>query len=231
MDCPEPIKIETPELNIKKSRKFKTKDENGKIHEIEMGITQNTIIFKTEINNEIYTKKYLKYYSYDELKQNNIFIFQENIEEIYEQLEIYTNSEEIICKINENNIIITLYTKIKKYPEINIELKEEFIDNDSKINILFEKYKNLEAENKILKTEIENLKKAFNKYKNEQKSEIQNLKTQILNINSINFKSINEHSKENNNKFSDSLIVKEGESKMICDWINPSKNINIKVEL
>ena len=74
MDCPEPIKIETPELNIKKSRKFKTKDENGKIHEIEMGITQNTIIFKTEINNEIYTKKYLKYYSYDELKQNNIFI-------------------------------------------------------------------------------------------------------------------------------------------------------------
>ena len=63
------------------------------------------------------------------------------------------------------------------------------------------------------------------------KSEIQNLKTQILNINSINFKSINEHSKENNNKFSDSLIVKEGESKMICDWINPSKNINIKVEL
>ena len=145
MDCPEPIKIDTPELNIKKNSKFKTKDENGKIHEIEMGITQNTIIFKTEINNEIYTKKYLKYYSYDELKQNNIFIFQENIEEIYEQLEIYTNSEEIICKINENNIIITLYTKIKKYPEINIELKEEFIDNDSKINILFEKYKNLEA--------------------------------------------------------------------------------------
>jgi hypothetical protein len=230
MDCPEPIKIETPELKVKKNRKFKAKDKKGKIIEIEMGITQNSIIFKAEINNDIYVKKYINNYSYDQLKQNNIFIFQENIEEIYEQLEIYTNSEEITCKINDNNIIITLFTKIKKYPEINIELKEEFIDNDSKIKILFEKYKTLEAENKILKTEIENLKNIFNKYINEQKSEIQNLKNQILNINN-NRKQINERTKEIQNKFSDSLIVKEGESKMICDWINPGKNINIKAEL
>ena len=56
------------------------------------------------------------------------------------------------------------------------------------------------------------------------------MKNQILNINN-NRKQINERTKEIQNKFSDSLIVKEGESKMICDWINPSKNINIKVEL
>ena len=114
MDCPEPIKIETPELKVKKNRKFKAKDKKGKIIEIEMGITQNSIIFKAEINNDIYVKKYINNYSYDQLKQNNIFIFQENIEEIHEQLEIYTNSEEITCKINDNNIIITLFTKIKK---------------------------------------------------------------------------------------------------------------------
>ena len=59
MDCPEPIKIETPELKVKKNRKFKAKDIKGKIIEIEMGITQNSIIFKAEINNDIYVKKYI----------------------------------------------------------------------------------------------------------------------------------------------------------------------------
>ena len=114
MDCPKPIKMETSKQKVKKYKKFKTKDEKGKIHEIEMGITENFIIFKAEIINDIYAKKYINNYSYDQLKQNNIFIFQENIEEIYEQLEIYTNSEEITCKINDNNIIIILFTKIKK---------------------------------------------------------------------------------------------------------------------
>ena len=56
------------------------------------------------------------------------------------------------------------------------------------------------------------------------------MKNQILNINN-NRKQINERTKEIQNKFSDSLIVKEGESKMICDWINQSKNINIKAQL
>ena len=31
------------------------------------------------------------------------------------------------------------------------------------------------------------------------------------------------------NKFPDSLIVKQEESKMICDWINPNRNIKAKL--
>ena len=181
MDCPEPIKLSTPDLplKLKKSKKFNSRDEKGKAHEIEMGIAENSILFKAEINNGIISKKYSSIYSFDKLKQNNIFIFQENIQEIYEQLEIYINAEEVHFKLNENNITISIFTKIKKFPEINFELKPEFIDNNKIINILMEKFKNLEDENRNLKIKIENLEINYNKSINEQKSENQVLKSEI----------------------------------------------------
>ena len=57
MDCPEPIMIRTPDLKTKKSRKFNSKDEQGKEHEIEIGVTNESIIFKSEINNGIITRE------------------------------------------------------------------------------------------------------------------------------------------------------------------------------
>ena len=44
----------------------------------------------------------------------------------------------------------------------------------------------------------------------------------------INKKKEKERQKEMN-KFPDSLIVKREESKMICEWINPNKNIDSKL--
>ena len=123
MDCPEPIMIRTPDLKTKKSRKFNSKDEQGKEHEIEIGVTNESIIFKSEINNGIITKKYSNIYSFDTLKKNNIFTFQENIEEIYDQIELYIEDEPVSSTVNENSIIIKTSTKIKKYPEIIFELK------------------------------------------------------------------------------------------------------------
>lgn len=238
MDCPEPIKLSTPDLplKLKKSKKFNSRDEKGKAHEIEMGIAENSILFKAEINNGIISKKYSSIYSFDKLKQNNIFIFQENIQEIYEQLEIYINAEEVHFKLNENNITISIFTKIKKFPEINFELKPEFIDNNKIINILMEKFKNLEDENRNLKIKIENLEINYNKSINEQKSENQVLKSEIEDLKNdlnsikeyINKKKEKERQKEMN-KFPDSLIVKQEESKMICEWINPNKNIDSKL--
>ena len=238
MDCPEPIKLSTPDLNLtlKKSKKFNSRNEKGKTHEIEMGIANNSIIFKAEIKNGIINKKYLSIYSFDKLKQNNIFIFQENIEEIYEQLEIYINAEEVHFITSENNITISIFTKIKKSPEINFELKPEFVDNNTIINILMEKFKNLEDENRNLKIKIENLGNNYNKSINEQKSENQVLKREIENLKNdldsikeyVNKKKEKERQKEMN-KFPDSLIVKQEESKMICEWINPNKNIDSKL--
>ena len=192
MDCPEPVLIETPkaDLKTKKSKKFNSKDEKGKNLGIEMGLTNDSIIFKCEINNGIITKKFSSIYSFNKLKQNNIFTFQENIEEIYDQLEIYFNDEPVSSKINDNNVIIKVLTKIKKFPEIIFELKKEKIDNKEIINIMSEKinnleikinnlessnksikieYDNLKSENKALKLEIENLKKNINQI-NEKKS-------------------------------------------------------------
>ena len=238
MDCPEPIKLSTPDINLtlKKSKKFNSRDEKGKAHEIEMGIAENSILFKAEINNGIISKKNSSIYSFDKLKQNNIFIFQENIEEIYEQLEIYINAEEVHFITSENNITISIFTKIKKSPEINFELKSEFVDNNTIINILMKKFKNLEDENRNLKIKIENLGNNYNKSINEQKSENQVLKREIENLKNdldsikeyVNKKKEKERQKEMN-KFPDSLIVKREESKMICEWINPNKNIDSKL--
>ena len=210
MDCPEPIKIETPDLKPKKSKKFDSIDESGKKHQIEIVVTNNSILFKTEIDNGIITKNFNATYTYEKLKENNVFLLQDNVEEIYEQLEIYINNEPVTSKIYENKIIITLITKIKKYPEITFELKQELLDKDKLINIMMDKISNLELENKSLKTEIENLKnnlKSINDYINEQK----------------------EKERKKNIPFIDSLIVREDEINLVKNWINPNSDIKAKL--
>lgn len=99
-----------------------------------------------------------------------------------------------------------------------------------------EKFKNLEAENQILKTKIENMENNYNKSLNEQKSENQTLKKEIENLKKdfipikeyVN-KKIEELKQKLMNKFPDSLIVKEEESKIIWEWINPNKDIKAKL--
>ena len=57
MDCPKTITIETQtNLKLKKSKKFNSKDENANNHEIKMGLDDNSIIFKAEINNGLLIK-------------------------------------------------------------------------------------------------------------------------------------------------------------------------------
>ena len=233
MDCPEPVLIETPkaDLKTKKSKKFNSKDEKGKNLGIEMGLTNDSIIFKCEINNGIITKKFSSIYSFNKLKQNNIFTFQENIEEIYDQLEIYFNDEPVSSKINDNNVIIKVLTKIKKFPEIIFELKQEKIDNKEIINIMSEKINNLEIKINNLESSNKSIKIEYDNLKSENKTlklEIENLKKNINQINEY-INQQKEKEKKKTLKFGDSLIVKEDEDEMICNWINPNKNIKTKL--
>jgi len=208
MDCPKPIQMETKKdknLKTKKSKKFNTKSEDGKTYEIEMGLSEDSIIFKSEINNGIVPKTYSSIYSFDKLKQNKIFALQEDIEEVYDQIELYIDEEPVTIDFKGNNIIgIKILTKVKKSPEINFELKEEIVNDKEIIKILIDKISSLESENKSLKEDLKEIKE----YIYEQKKEKERKKKL---------------------KFVDSLIVKEDESKMICDWINP--NVNIKTKL
>ena len=233
MDCPEPVLIETPkaDLKTKKSKKFNSKDEKGKNLGIEMGLTNDSIIFKCEINNGIITKNFSSIYSFNKLKQNNIFTFQENIEEIYDQLEIYFNDETVSSKINDNNVIIKMLTKIKKFPEIIFELKQEKIDNKEIINIMSEKINNLEIKINNLESSNKSIKIEYDNLKSENKTlklEIENLKKNINQINEY-INQQKEKEKKKTLKFGDSLIVKEDEDEMICNWINPNKNIKTKL--
>ena len=152
MEYAQPISLETPDLKIKKSKKINVKDNQFKNNEIQMEMTNKFIIFKAEKNSWIITEKYSNTYDFDTLKKNNLFILQENIEEIYDQLEIYINDQVVNISFKEDNIIITIFTKIKKCPEINFELKKQILDNNQKINVLMEKIVHLVKENQNNKT-------------------------------------------------------------------------------
>lgn len=210
-------------FQIKQKKTFKAKDQNEKIYEIEMGICDNYIIFRAEINNGIITKKYFDNCPFEKLKRINIFNFYNKIEEIYEQLETYIQDKGISLLVNKNNIILTISTNINIYPNIIFELKQENIDNNQIINVLMEKVSNLESENKKLKEDMENMKQTLTILN-------ENISFLVSENNDIK-KSFNQINVQNNiiNIFQDSSIVEPKESYMICNWINP--NLTIKAKL
>ena len=125
MESPKTINGETQFSQIKKSKKFSSKDEKGQTYEIEIELTNDSIIFKSEINNEVITKRYSSIYSFDKLKQNKLFSILENIEEIFDQLEVYIKDDQVTSKLNENHLIITLITINIRYPEMTFELNKK----------------------------------------------------------------------------------------------------------
>ena len=218
MESPKTINSETQFSQIKKSKKFSSKDEKGQSYEIEIVLTNDSIIFKSEINNEVITKRYSSIYSFDKLKQNKLFSILENIDEIFDQLEVYIKDDQVTSKLNENNLIITLITRVKKYPEITFELKQEIMDNKQIINILIDKVAKLESKNKDLESEIKYLKTENEKIKN--------------NINTINeyIKEKKEKESIKNSPFNgSSLILKNDEINKVCDWIKPKTKIKTKL--
>ena len=116
---------------------------------------------------------------------------------------------------------------------------------ESKINYLEKRIKDLESKNKKLESKNNNLE--LNAYS--MQSNINSLESKISSINSENIylkkeienlknnlNLINEYinaQKENKRKkylnFGDSLIVKESEINMICDWIKPDVKIKTKL--
>ena len=176
-----------------KSKKFNAKDEKGKNYEIEMELTKDSIKFKTEINNGITIKKYSNIFSFDKLKENIVFTIQDDIKEIFDQLEIYIDDYPVSCEINENNIIIKIITKIKKSPEIILELKQEAVDKKDIIEILLEKINLLEAKNNNLESKIGDLElknnteiknNDLNSNNNDLKLLVNNLESKLTNLES-----------------------------------------------
>lgn len=222
MQC-EPIEAETEQepksdkikQQLKKIKIFKSLDENGKDHTIEMKLINNNIELKSDVNNNnsVMKEKYCNIFSFNQLKKNNIFAIQENIEEIFDQLEIYVSDEQVYSQISDNNLIITIFTRVKKYPEIKFELKKQNLNKDEMIKILSERISKLESENEkilskftILELENKDLKK-----------EIESIKEYI------------EDQKNKQNLFKDSLILKPEEINMVCNWIDPNKKIKARL--
>ena len=217
MECPGPVEIKTLSPKIKKSKKFNSKDEKGQSYEIEIALTKDSIIFKSEINNEVIVKRYSSIYSFDKLKQNKIFSFLDSIEDIFDQLEVYIQDDEVTLKLVENKLLITLKTHIKKYPEITFELKQEAMNDKQIVNILIDKVAILEIKNKNLESEVKYLKTENEKMMN--------------NLNEINeyIKDQKEKERIKNLIFNDSLILGKDETKMVQEWIKPNSKLKTKL--
>ena len=96
-------------------------------------------------------------------------------------------------------IINELNIKVNKFENENQELKNENIEIRNRINELENIVKKIQKENENIIKKLETKKIDENKEKNEI------------------------------NPFYESVIVKKEESKTICDWINPNKNLKFKL--
>ena len=219
-----------------KNKKFNSKDEKGINYEIEMELTHDSIKFKTEINNGNITKKYSNIFSFDKLKENIVFTIHDNIEEIYEQLEIYIDDTPVSCEINENNIIIKIITKIKKSPEIILELNQEKVDKKEIIEILLEKIKLIEEKNNNLESKLSTLESNNSaslsnnniNTNNEFKSLLNDLQSKITNLESKN-KELDNKNKELESKISNLFSKNNNIETTITNMKSKNKEIESKI--
>ena len=97
------------------------------------------------------------------------------------------------------------------------EKYDNLIEIITELNLKVNKFEN---ENQELKNKINDLEKKVKKLEIENENIIKKIETKKI-----------EENKEKNeiNPFYESIIVKKEESKMILDWINPNKNLKIKL--
>lgn len=209
------------ETNIE-GLKFTGFNESKKKYIMTMRIVNDKLIIDSYSENDINNAYYKTEKNFNELIQNKFLTIYENIFEIFTALTSFildkeSHKEYSKIKEEEKSITLSIPLNLGKYKEFNIKL------NESKIT----------PELKIIKLE-QTLK--------EQQNEINKLKEKTLELERQNIilmdkiKLFENEKKEKEdyffkNLFSDSLIIKPEETKILYDWICPSPNTKIHFEL
>ena len=202
-----PVSCEMKENNIIIKLTTKVK----KIPEIIFELKQEEIGQKQLINILIEKINILEEKNKDvESKNNNLESKVNSLESKITNLESTNNSLESKIKnlVSKNN---SFESKITNLISRNNSLESKIINLETKNNNLESKISSVNRENFSLKKEIEKLKNSINVFDEYVKMQKEIEKEQYKFI------------------FSDSLIIKELEKKMICDWIKPNANIKTKL--
>ena len=124
---------------------------------------ENTQYFSFE---ETYTLEKLK-------KINNIFLIFDSIESMRDSIEkILTNNKYLISQNNNNEMIITLKVSMfEKNINVDIPLKKTKLDQNDLISRLCQQIEKINNEIKEIKNENINMKNLFEKWKEQEKIE------------------------------------------------------------
>ena len=181
-----------PIEDIKSTKSYKIISDKN--HEFYLTIqNQNSIINILSYYQDNIKHNYEKKYKLEELKRNRYLSIADNIDEIYEELiNLLDKNKSKIIEEN-NQIYLNIPTENKIIQEIKFCINEITMNNNEKIDKIFEiisnlkeEINNLKEENKNLKEEINNLKKCdkdINEEINNLKEEKNNLKEENKIIN------------------------------------------------
>ena len=202
--------------------KFSGYNELKKKYILTMKMIQEKLSIEAFSEHDASYKFYKAEKTYDELIQNKFLTIYENLSEIFYALTTFIldkESHQEYSKISEGDkfISVSIPLNLGKYKEFIINLNESQITPELKMQ------------------KLESIVK-------EQNDEINKLKEKILELEKQNiilidkFKLFEKENKEKEeyffkNLFSDSLIIKPEETKIVYDWICPSPNTKIHFEL
>lgn len=192
---------------------FQASDDQGFIYNIELFTSNNILYLRTILVNDMIKIEYTSSNNLENLKQQNkIFLPYDDINEVYDALSDYIETNKIlgiICKIIKDISKLNLIIPIKagKIKEIVFQLFEKNINNDNKNKINNEANKQLDS--------IYFTLNQFEREKNEMKSMILNLQEKVRKIESY--------------YYFDSLILRMEEIPLVKNWINPNKEVSMEL--
>ena len=156
MEAPKPIQINLAEEKLKEEKKFTINSEN-KIYNLDM-INFNSFIkfycfYLTEDNKREFEKKYFL----EEFKSNKYLSICDSIDEVYSQLKLELDKNNVDIKENKEDIILKININHIKAKDISFKLDKKIKNVKETIEDLEDEISFLKKENKFLKASIEKL--------------------------------------------------------------------------
>ena len=216
MEAPKPIETNLGEEKLKEEKIFTINSEN-KIYNLDI-INFNSFIkfycfYLTEDNKYEFEKKYFL----EELKSNKYLSICDSIDEVYSQLKIELDKNNVDIKENKEDIILKININHIKAKDISFKLDKKIKDIKETIEDLKDEISFLKKENKFLKASIEKLE-----------NQNTNINNNLINLNNDNKLLLEKIAKlekiiENNGKMN--LMQIPNNEQMMRPQIMQSQNI------
>ena len=130
-------------------------------------LNNNSIEIIANQTNNIIHKSFSSNYTFEDIRNNKYFLQFDTLEEILDELKERINSNKIIIKENEDNLIINIPLPSSKNKEIIFELKSIIKNNNDRFNELTDLIKKLNTEINNIKNETKQLRDKYNNLEND----------------------------------------------------------------